>query len=107
MKGQLEDEFKQMGFERTIILKPGLLMGPRNETRTAEWATQKIFRGLGAVGLPMKSLMIEAHEYVASPSPSRIVSRLASSRECCADRKGSASASRTVPHVPSPQARSS
>lgn len=64
MKGELEDEFKALSFEHTVILRPGLLMGERNELRTAEWATQKLFRGLGAVGLPMKSMMIEAHEYV-------------------------------------------
>ena len=62
MKGELEDAFRSMGFEKTIILKPGLLLGERNELRTAEWATQKLFRGMGAVGLPMKSLMIEAHQ---------------------------------------------
>jgi hypothetical protein len=68
MKGELEDEFKALSFEHTVILRPGLLMGERNELRTAEWATQKLFRGLGAVGLPMKSMMIEAHEYVQSMS---------------------------------------
>jgi hypothetical protein len=66
MKGELEDAFKDLGFEHTVILKPGLLMGERNEVRTAEWATQKLFRGMGAIGLPMKSLMIEAHEWVSS-----------------------------------------
>jgi len=29
MKGQLEDEVKSIGFKRTIILQPGLLMGSR------------------------------------------------------------------------------
>jgi uncharacterized protein YbjT (DUF2867 family) len=29
MKGQLEEDVKAMGFEQTVILRPGLLMGDR------------------------------------------------------------------------------
>ncbi|KAI9631758.1 putative endoplasmic reticulum protein [Dioszegia hungarica] len=60
MKGQLEDDLIGMNYEHTVILRPGLLMGPRTETRVPELMTQKVFWGLGKIGLPMDSLRIDA-----------------------------------------------
>ncbi|TQF70291.1 NAD(P)H-binding protein [Pseudoalteromonas luteoviolacea] len=36
MKGQLEDEIRQLHFERTSIIQPSLLLGQRDHTRIAE-----------------------------------------------------------------------
>ncbi|KAF8864826.1 hypothetical protein BDZ45DRAFT_669201 [Acephala macrosclerotiorum] len=51
MKGELEDSVRGLGFETTVILRPGLLVGERSDTRMAE----AVFRGLanvmGHVGL--------------------------------------------------------
>lgn len=66
MKGQLEDAVRAMDFDHCIILRPGLLLGPRNEFRGPEYATQVLFRGFKAVALPVDRLCIEAEEYVLS-----------------------------------------
>ncbi|OOF98825.1 hypothetical protein ASPCADRAFT_204539 [Aspergillus carbonarius ITEM 5010] len=44
MKGEIEEEVKAMGFERTIILRPGLISGERQESRPAE-AVMRYFAG--------------------------------------------------------------
>jgi uncharacterized protein YbjT (DUF2867 family) len=42
MKGELEEKVKTLGFETTIILRPGLLVGDRTESRPTEFAFRKI-----------------------------------------------------------------
>ncbi|GFZ50194.1 hypothetical protein JCM24511_07949 [Saitozyma sp. JCM 24511] len=51
MKGQLEDAVKGMGFERCVILQPGMLLGHREQGRFPENILQHVFRGLRAVGV--------------------------------------------------------
>jgi uncharacterized protein YbjT (DUF2867 family) len=45
MKGELEDMVKALGFKHTVIVKPGLIMGAREESRPAE-AVLRGFAGL-------------------------------------------------------------
>ena len=52
-QGELEDAVKDLGFKRTFILHPGLLVGARDHTRTLEGAAQGLFKGLRAVGFPL------------------------------------------------------
>ena len=49
MKGELEEEVKKLNFEHTIIVKPGLLLGDRQERRPAEAASRAIANGLRAI----------------------------------------------------------
>lgn len=42
MKGELEEKVKELGFKHTVILRPGLIMGDRGESRPGEW----MLRGL-------------------------------------------------------------
>lgn len=42
MKGELEDKVKALGFKHTVILRPGLIQGTREESRPAE----AVVRGL-------------------------------------------------------------
>jgi uncharacterized protein YbjT (DUF2867 family) len=47
MKGQLEDDVKALGFKHTVIVRPGLILGGRQDSRPAEFAIQsvaKLFR---------------------------------------------------------------
>ncbi|KNG50831.1 d-3-phosphoglycerate dehydrogenase [Stemphylium lycopersici] len=46
MKGELEDEVKKLGFKHTVILRPGLIVGDRQESRPAEAAFRAIAKGL-------------------------------------------------------------
>lgn len=36
MKGELEDKVRALGFKHTVILRPGLIQGARDESRPAE-----------------------------------------------------------------------
>jgi uncharacterized protein YbjT (DUF2867 family) len=49
MKGQLEDEVQKLDFKHTVILRPGLILGQRQESRPTEYLLQKIASGLGAI----------------------------------------------------------
>ena len=49
LKGETELAFKDVGFEYTIILRPGLLMGQRDDSRPAEAILRKVAGGLGAI----------------------------------------------------------
>lgn len=42
IKGQLEDEILKLGFDHTIILQPGLLVGEREESRLVETIATKL-----------------------------------------------------------------
>ncbi|EPS41530.1 hypothetical protein H072_4546 [Dactylellina haptotyla CBS 200.50] len=46
MKGEIEDHIEEVGFDKYIVVRPGLLLGPRNETRTGEGIFQAIAKGL-------------------------------------------------------------
>ncbi|PVH98885.1 NAD dependent epimerase/dehydratase family protein-like protein [Periconia macrospinosa] len=45
MKGELEDKVQALGFKHTVILRPGLIMGSREESRPAE----AVIRGIAGV----------------------------------------------------------
>lgn len=47
MKNGVEDAVKELDFEHGIILKPGLILGPREDSRTAESLFQTAVKGLG------------------------------------------------------------
>ncbi|MCJ1291278.1 Protein fmp52, mitochondrial [Xylographa carneopallida] len=47
MKGELEDEVKKLDFPFTVILKPGLLLGSREDSRPAEAVARAIGSALG------------------------------------------------------------
>ena len=49
MKGELDEAAKSAGFEHTIILKPGLLVGTRQDSRPGEFIGRKMASFLGAV----------------------------------------------------------
>lgn len=50
MKGELEESVKELGFDTTVILRPGLLLGDRSESRPAEWAIRKVAGVIGLLG---------------------------------------------------------
>ncbi|KAF3917778.1 hypothetical protein ABW20_dc0103024 [Dactylellina cionopaga] len=49
LKGKIEADIEEIGFEKYIILRPGLLLGTRNETRIAEGIIQAVAKGLRGV----------------------------------------------------------
>lgn len=49
MKAELEDAVKELGIPHTVIIKPGLLVGSRQDLRLAEAVLQTVAKGLGAI----------------------------------------------------------
>ena len=49
LKGDIEESFKGVGFSHTIIIRPGLLLGTREDSRPPEAFIRKIAGGLGAI----------------------------------------------------------
>jgi len=54
MKGELEEGIKALGFEHTVILRPGLLVGQREDTRLAEAVLRSIANVAGAFANGLK-----------------------------------------------------
>jgi len=49
MKGELDEAVKQIGFEHVIILKPGLLVGTREDSRPGEFMGRSMASFLGKI----------------------------------------------------------
>ena len=49
MKGELEDAVRELDFEKVVILRPGLIVGAREDSRPPEAAFRWIARALGAL----------------------------------------------------------
>jgi uncharacterized protein YbjT (DUF2867 family) len=49
MKAELEDSVKELGFQHTVIVKPGLLLGTRADSRPAEAVFRSIAKGIGMI----------------------------------------------------------
>lgn len=65
MKGELEDAVKKLGFEHTVILRPGLIVGHREESRPAEFVVRKIAGFAGAVTNGLKDFWAQDAEVIA------------------------------------------
>lgn len=46
IKGELEEAIKALNFKHTVILRPGLIVGERNDSRPAEAIVRGIAKGL-------------------------------------------------------------
>ncbi|WOO77648.1 Protein fmp52-1, mitochondrial [Vanrija pseudolonga] len=68
IKGQLEEDVKGLGFERTVILRPATLLysGDRAEKRTAEGWFVGLIKGARAIGLPTGALGIDIEDVGAA-----------------------------------------
>jgi len=49
MKGELETAVSALGFEKTVILQPGLILGERQDSRPPEYAFRTLAWGLGLI----------------------------------------------------------
>ncbi|KAK9378398.1 NAD dependent epimerase/dehydratase family protein-like protein [Kockiozyma suomiensis] len=66
MKGELERDVSALNFDRTIIIRPGLIVGDRSDRRPAEAIAQSIYKGIRAIpgigGSAVKSIGIPAED---------------------------------------------
>lgn len=65
MKGQLEDDVQKIGFTHTVILRPGLILGEREKSRTAEYFLQQVASGLGAIASGLKDSWAQDYRVIA------------------------------------------
>jgi uncharacterized protein YbjT (DUF2867 family) len=66
MKGELEEAVKEIGFERTVIVRPGLLVGTREDSRPPEAGLRMLANFMGAVsGGMLKNFWAQDAEVVA------------------------------------------
>lgn len=65
MKGELEDTVKELGFEHTIILRPGLIVGKREETRAAEGILRSVANVMGGISNALKDFWAQDAEVIA------------------------------------------
>jgi uncharacterized protein YbjT (DUF2867 family) len=50
MKGELEDEVSKLGFKHVVLLRPGLIVGERSDSRPAEYVARQIATFAGKIG---------------------------------------------------------
>lgn len=70
MKGELEEAVKEIGFDTTVILRPGLLVGKREESRPAEAILRGVANGLGSLAHGLKDFWAQDAEVVAKAAVS-------------------------------------
>ncbi len=49
IKGELEEAIRKLNFQRTVFIRPSVLMGPRPENRFGEKLSAKVINGLSAL----------------------------------------------------------
>jgi nucleoside-diphosphate-sugar epimerase len=65
MKGELEEAVKQLGFEHTVILRPGLIVGQREDSRPPEFVFRKIAGWAGMVNESLKNFWAQDADVIA------------------------------------------
>ncbi|KAG5999650.1 hypothetical protein E4U21_006540 [Claviceps maximensis] len=65
MKNGVEDAIQELGFEHAIILRPGMILGEREQSRLAEGIFQKMVRGLGMVNTGLQNAVGQDAEVIA------------------------------------------
>lgn len=70
MKGEIEEDVKALNFDRTIILRPGLISGQREESRPLE-AVARFFAGIaGKVNSSLKDSWAQDSDVIAKAAVS-------------------------------------
>ena len=70
MKGEIEEHVKEIGFEHTIILQPGLIFGCREESRPTEAALRLVAGGLGRLHSSLKDTWTQDASTIANAAVS-------------------------------------
>lgn len=68
MKGEIEEHIKDIGFDHTIIVRPGLIVGARQESRPMEAFYRSIATGLGHLSSALKDPWAQDADVIAKAS---------------------------------------
>ena len=66
VKGELEEAVKKLGFEHCVMLRPGLIVGGREDSRPPEYVFQTVTNAMGAVGTKAKDVWAQDADVVAN-----------------------------------------
>lgn len=70
MKGQIEEDIKAVDFDHTVILRPGLIGGKREESRPVEAVMRKFATGLGMISPRLKDHWVQDATVIAKAAVS-------------------------------------
>ncbi|KAJ9608354.1 Protein fmp52, mitochondrial [Cladophialophora chaetospira] len=73
MKGEIEEHIKEIGFDHTIIVRPGLLVGQREEPRLVEGVLRGFANVLGKVHSSLKDSWAQDADVIAKASVSAAI----------------------------------
>jgi uncharacterized protein YbjT (DUF2867 family) len=73
MKGEIEEHIKEIGFEHTVILQPGLIVGKREESRFGESIAQGLASMLGHVHSSLKNSWAQDADVIAKAAVSAAI----------------------------------
>jgi len=73
MKGEIEEHIKEIGFEHTIILRPGLLVGKREEPRSVEAVLHGVANVFGRIHSSLKDFWAQDADVVAKAAVSAAI----------------------------------
>ncbi|KKY14039.1 putative protein fmp52 [Phaeomoniella chlamydospora] len=70
IKGDIEEHVKELGFDYTVILRPGLIAGDREESRPAEAVIRKIADFAGSIHSSLKNFWAQDADVIAKAAVS-------------------------------------
>ncbi|KAG5916223.1 hypothetical protein E4U42_007767 [Claviceps africana] len=65
MKNGVEDAVRELGFDHAVIVKPGMILGEREQSRLVEGILQKVVRGLGRASAGLQNAVGQEAEVIA------------------------------------------
>ncbi|OJJ36231.1 hypothetical protein ASPWEDRAFT_52045 [Aspergillus wentii DTO 134E9] len=65
MKGEIEEDIKGLDFEKTVILRPGVVTGDRKESRPAETVARYLLGAVGRVNTSWKDSLAQDADVIA------------------------------------------
>jgi uncharacterized protein YbjT (DUF2867 family) len=73
MKGEIEEHVKELGFAHTIIVRPGLIIGKREDSRGFESVLQKVASAMGHVHSSLKDVWAQDAAVIAKAAVSAAI----------------------------------
>jgi uncharacterized protein YbjT (DUF2867 family) len=73
MKGEIEEHVKELGFDHTIIVRPGLIVGKREKSSPEEFLLQSVATALGHVHSSLKDSWAQDADTIAKAAVSAAI----------------------------------
>ena len=73
MKGEIEEHVKELGFDHTIIVRPGLIVGKREKSSPEEFLFQSVATAFGHVHSSLKDSWAQDADTIAKAAVSAAI----------------------------------